>query len=227
MVSQAELAKIDTVIFDFDGTLHRGDILSLPIFHECLHALYKRFRITQKFPSDEIILSQFGKQAEDIYPSLLKTSNQEIIKTFEKCVEGSEIEALKAGKGALYPNVETTLATLKNRGFKLALCTNARVDYFEAVIERFRLNNYFDLMMAAGQYPGKNKAWMVGKIVEKLETKHFAVVGDRFHDINAAKSNGGTAVGCKYGFGKKEVEKADIVIKAFKELLSIFLITRN
>ena len=217
-----DLSKIDTIIFDFDGTLHRGEILSLPIFHKCLHSLYNRFKITQEFPSDEMILSQFGKQAEDIYPSLLKTTDSEIIATFEKCVEESEIEALKTGKGELYPHVETTLTTLKNRGFKLALCTNARVDYFEAIIEFFQLNNYFELMMAAGQYPGKNKTWMVGKIVEKLRSKYFAVVGDRFHDIEAAKNNGGIAVGCEFGFGKNEVEKADIVISSFDELLSIF-----
>ncbi len=222
MISNNKMAKVDTIIFDFDGTLHRGEILSLPIFHKCLHSLFKKFNINQNFPSDETILSQFGKQTEDIYPSLLKTNNSEIISTFGKCVEESEVAALQDGKGELYPEVEETLTDLKNRGFKLALCTNAREDYFEAIIVRFNLNQYFDLMMAAGQYPGKDKTWMIKNIIETLESKAFAVVGDRFHDIEAAKHNGGIAVGCTFGFGQKEVEKADIMISNLHELLSIF-----
>ncbi len=222
MESNAKIAKVDTIIFDFDGTLHRGEVVSLPIFHECLRSLYKKFNLNQDFPSHETILSQFGKQTEDIYPSLLKTSNSEMISIFGKCVEEAEVAALQNGKGELYPKVEETLTDLKNRGFKLALCTNAREDYFEAIIDRFKLNQYFDLMMAAGQYPGKDKTWMVGKIIETLKSKNFAVVGDRFHDIEAAKNHGGIAVGCKFGFGKKEVEKADMKISSFPELLSIF-----
>ncbi|MFX0013886.1 MAG: HAD family hydrolase [Candidatus Hermodarchaeota archaeon] len=222
MVSQTELFKIDTIIFDFDGTLHNGETLSLPIFHKCLHALYNEFKMAQKFPSNDTILSQFGKQADDIYPSLLKTTEPKIIKTFEKCVEEAEVKAFKEGKGELYHDVERTLINLRKRGFKLALCTNARIDYFEAAIERFSLNKYFDLMIAAGQHPGKNKTWMVRKILETLESKHFAVVGDRSHDIEAAKNNGGLAIGCEYGFGQKEVKKANIQISHFKELLTIF-----
>ncbi|MFW9903750.1 MAG: HAD family hydrolase [Candidatus Thorarchaeota archaeon] len=222
MVTQAELSKIDTIIFDFDGTLHRGEKSSLPIFHDCLQSLYEKYQIKEKYPSDEIILSQFGKQANEIYPSLLKTTDPKIISTFEKCVEEAEVQGFMEGKGELYPKVETTLLTLKKRQYRLALCTNARTDYFEAAVERFKLNRYFDELVAAGLYPGKDKTWMVSKIITTLDTRHFAVVGDRFHDIQAAKNNGGIAIGCEYGFGRKEVEKADIQIARIEELLGIF-----
>ena len=222
MTTQDGLSKIDTIIFDFDGTIHDGEKLSLPIFHECLQSLYKTFEIKKEYPSDETILSQFGKQADDIYPSLLGTTNQEIISTFEKCVEEAEVQAFLEGKGVLYPNVESTLHALKEQQFRLALCTNARTDYFEAAVEIFSLNKYFDEMMAAGQNPGKDKTWMISKIILKLRSRHFAVVGDRIHDIEAAKNNGGIAIGCTYGFGRKEVEKADLQITQFEELLTIF-----
>ena len=84
------------------------------------------------------------------------------------------------------------------------------------------MNEYFETLVAAGQYPGKDKTWMVNSIIKKMNSEHFAVVGDRYHDIEAAKNNGGIAVGCSYGFGRKEVEKADILISSFEELLSIF-----
>ena len=64
---------------------------------------------------------------------------------------------------------------------------------------------------------------MVRRIIEKLQTLHFAIVGDRFHDFEAARANHGLAVGCTYGFGRDEVKKADIQISNFEDLLSIFL----
>ncbi|MFX1286685.1 MAG: HAD family hydrolase [Promethearchaeota archaeon] len=222
MVNQVDLSMIDTIIFDFDGTLHDGEKLSLPIFHKCLQSLYGEFQIKREYPSDEVILSQFGKQADDIYPTLLETTDPRIISSFEKCVEEAEVKAFKEGRGEFYPNVIPTLLTLKQRRYRLALCTNARTDYFEAAVNFFSLDKYFDEMMTAGCNPGKDKTWMIGKIIEKLKSNYFAVVGDRIHDIQAAKHNGGIAIGCTYGFGRKEVEKADLQITHIEELLTLF-----
>ena len=77
-------------------------------------------------------------------------------------------------------------------------------------------------MYAAGMFEGKDKNWMVEQIVNKLGTASFAVIGDRYQDIEAAKSNNGIAIGCAYGFGLDEVKKADIIISDFTELLEIF-----
>ncbi|MHA2040136.1 MAG: HAD family hydrolase, partial [Promethearchaeota archaeon] len=92
---------------------------------------------------------------------------------------------------------------------------------------RFHLNRFFDEIFAAGMFPGKDKKWMVQNLVKKLSSSQFMVVGDRYHDIEAAKTNNGIAVGCKYGYGRKEIEKADVVISSFIELLSILNINSN
>jgi HAD superfamily hydrolase (TIGR01549 family) len=216
------LDRIDTIIFDFDGTLFKGDTLSLPIYQECLSILIKEFHYNMKFPSDETILSFFGKQQDEIYEELLHNANPDIINAFAECIESTEVTAFREGKGDLYEGVQETLQELKNRNYKLAICTNAREDYFDAAVERFQLDKYFTIMYAAGMFKDKDKVWMVQKIIEKLKSSSFAVIGDRHHDIEAAKVNDGIAIGCTYGFGSEEVKKADIRIKNFKELLLIF-----
>lgn len=218
-----DLSKVDTLIFDFDGTLHNGQYLSLPIYQECLRDLFSKFKMHLKFPSNQKILENFGKQTPDIYYSLLMTQNDEILSFFGNCVEKKEIEAFDSGKGVLYPGVEATLLELKNRGFQLALCTNARIDYFEAVVRRFGLQQYFPIMFAAGYHPGKDKKWMVREIIKKIDTHFFAVIGDRYHDIEAAKANQGVSIGCDYGFGYEEVKNADFIIPNFEKLLTLFL----
>ncbi len=127
----------------------------------------------------------------------------------------------------MFPDIVKVLSILKKKKYKLAVCTNAREDYIEAAIDRFNLNRYFDEIVAAGMFPGKDKKWMVQNLVKKLSSSHFMVVGDRYHDIEAAKINNGISVGCKYGYGRKEIEKADIIIYRFIELLSILEIKLN
>jgi phosphoglycolate phosphatase len=214
---------VDTIIFDIDGTLFNGQSLSLPIFKNCLKKLIMAFNYDLPFPSDQEILSQFGKQTSEIYPDLLVNATPEMIISFGECVETTEIARLKNDGGVLFDNVPTVLSKLKDRGYKLALCTNARKDYFHAIVERFQFKDYFQLMLAAGLFINKDKNWMVREIIKQLDSQNFAVVGDRHHDIEAAKVNNGLSVGCAYGFGFEEVKKADIIIHDIQELLKIFI----
>ncbi|MFX0085123.1 MAG: HAD family hydrolase [Candidatus Hodarchaeota archaeon] len=224
MSIKKQLSKIDLIIFDFDGTLFQGKKFSLPIFRKCLKKAYKKFQLDKEYPSDEVILSQFGKQVEDIYNDIFGSNKIEVIEYFSNCVEIAEVKSFKEGKGEFFPDVEKTLSILKKHGYKLAICTNAPKYYWEEATKIFQLGKFFDLMMAAGLYPGRDKIWMVHNIVNKLNSKHFMVVGDRHHDIAAAKANNGISVGCSYGYGAKEVEKADIIISEIKELLSVLSI---
>ena len=123
MSLKAVLSKIDLIIFDFDGTLFQGEKFSLPNFHYCLRKVYKKFQLDKEYPSDEIVLSQFGKQVEDIYNDLFGSNEIEIIEYFSNCVETAEMKSFKDGKGELFPDVEKTLSILKNQGYKLAICT--------------------------------------------------------------------------------------------------------
>ncbi|MHA1237160.1 MAG: HAD family hydrolase [Candidatus Hodarchaeales archaeon] len=223
MLNSSEKVNVDTIIFDVDGTLFNGQSLSLPIFKNCLSILIDELHYNLPFPSDKKILSQFGKQAGDIFTDLLPQAPPDVVNSVVECVQKAEIFDLQNGKGELFNNVSTVLSTLKDRGYKLAICTNAPKGYFNAMVERFQFKKYFQVMLAAGLFVNKDKIWMVQEILKKLNSEDFAVIGDRYHDIEAAKANNGLSVGCAYGFGLKEVEKADHIIEEFNELLNIFL----
>ncbi|MHA2174368.1 MAG: HAD family hydrolase [Candidatus Kariarchaeaceae archaeon] len=216
-----DLSEIDTLIFDFDGTIFDGTSLSLPIFRDCFTDLLEQYQHKMNLPSDQEILSQFGKQQNDIYLDLLQNATPEMVNTFAECVEDSEVINLRNGIGILYEGALDVLQSLKDKGYKLALCTNARKDYLEAITERFNLNNYFSTLYAAGLFEGKDKIWMVQQILKELNTEKFAYVGDRIHDIEAARVNHGISIGCAYGFGIEEVKEANIVITDFRELLNL------
>ena len=217
-----DLNEVEVIIFDFDGTLFDGSTLSLPIFRDCLTKFINEYFPEMKLPSDQKILAQFGKQQIDIYDALLKNATPEIVESFANCVEKSEVTNLLKGRGKLYDGALNVLQSLKDKDYQLALCTNARKDYLEAITERFNFDRYFSTLYAAGLFIQKDKSWMVQEILKELKSKKFAYVGDRIHDIEAAKANQGISIGCAYGFGLKEVKKAHIIIHNIRELLDLF-----
>jgi uridine kinase len=66
------------------------------------------------------------------------------------------------------------------------------------------------------------KPALVRKIREKFGGLNAAIVGDRIHDIEAARETDSLSVGVLFGYGGKEPEQADLTINSFDELLSIF-----
>ena len=217
-----DLNEVEVIIFDFDGTLFDGTTLSLPIFRDCLTEFINEYLPEMKLPSDQKILAQFGKQQTDIYDALLKNATPEMVESFANCIEKSEVTNLLKRRGKLYDGALDVLQSLKDKGFRLALCTNARKDYLEAITERFNFNHYFSTLYAAGLFIQKDKSWMVQEILKELNSKKFVYVGDRIHDIEAAKTNQGISIGCAYGFGLKEVKEAHIIIHDIRELLDLF-----
>ena len=98
MPNSFEKKRVDTIIFDVDGTLFNGQSLSLPIFKNCLSILIDEFHYNLPFPSDKEILSHFGKQADEIYADLfLQKAPPEVINSFAECVEKAEV-LIKEGK---------------------------------------------------------------------------------------------------------------------------------
>jgi uridine kinase len=66
-----------------------------------------------------------------------------------------------------------------------------------------------------------DKIALARKIIDKFGAT-AAIVGDRSHDIEAARANDSLSIGALYGYGESEPEQADITINSFDRLLSIF-----
>jgi len=66
------------------------------------------------------------------------------------------------------------------------------------------------------------KIELVEKIKNRFPDLKSAVIGDRIHDIEAARGNNALSIGALYGYGGREPEQADITISRFAELLDIF-----
>jgi len=120
--------------------------------------------------------------------------------------------------GELYPGVFEALACLRERGHTLVICTNGREVYARAVLEACGILDLFGEVRA--RRPGDTeKAGMVADLLGRIPHPRAIVVGDRYHDIAAARANGRAAVAATYGYARPgELALADHLISAFPEL---------
>ena len=201
------------IIFDLDGTLYKTEEVSVPALKEA----FSSFGIKL---SEETILNQFGEPTEQIIENLVPKEKIDQKELIEKAIAQKESELIPM-KATLYQGVENLLKILTDRGHKLAICSNGRNDYIEEVLETTSIMKYFASIKA--HTDDKSKADRIKELLSEFSVDDAVMVGDRYHDIEAAESASVKSVGALYGYGGEEAKKADFVIEEPGELLSIVL----
>ncbi|MGD0780215.1 MAG: HAD-IA family hydrolase [Dehalococcoidales bacterium] len=210
---------VNLIIFDMDGTI----VPSLPPVYESIKRAFNKLGWPVNFTPEEI--NQFfgvttaatqGGLYEFITPP---NSHLTIPEVREKVRE--EYEGVFRDMAQPYPGVKETLAALRKRGYKLAQYTNASTKYLGVVMSTLGMEDYFDYIECI-QDNNLTKPELVRKIREKFGGLTTAIVGDRVHDIEAARETGSLSIGALYGYGDNEPKQADLAINKFDDLLSIF-----
>ena len=111
-----------------------------------------------------------------------------------------------------YPGVIDVLTTLRQRGIPLALATAKRVDFAERMLDNFGARGLFDAVAGASLDDSSTS-----KVEIVTEVRHVYegvaggawMMGDRRHDVEAARVLGLSPVGVLWGYGTRaELESA-------------------
>jgi len=208
--------EVKVIIFDFDGTLMQ----SVKFNHMSINKALKELCYDCE-AKEEDIRGHLGETSSEFYGNILPREaahDWENIRMTNRRLSGEFI--LKYAES--FPGVKETLKELRNRGYKVVLYSNCSEVYFTNSIKALGLEDSFDYK----EYVSQNnltKIKLVEKISEFFGGVKCAVVGDRIHDVEAARENGFISVGVLYGYGKEEPKEADVTIESFEELLKIFL----
>jgi uridine kinase len=201
---------VNLIIFDMDGTI----IPSLPAVYESIKRAFARLGWPVTFGVSTA--SAAGGLYEFITPPDSHLSIPEVREKVRAEYDGTFREMARP-----YPGVKETLRTLRQRGYKLAQYTNAATMYLNVVMSTLGLRDYYDYIECV-QDNNLTKPELVRKIREHFGGLTAAIVGDRLHDIEAARANDCLSIGVLFGYGESEPEAADLTINKFKDLLSIF-----
>ena len=207
--------EVDLIIFDTDGTI----IPSLETVYEGIRKTFAAFGWELEH-SIEDINQYIGLASGELYKNIVPPPHRNRWEELRDRAR-AEYAALFQKSAATFPGVKETLGLLRKRGFNLALYSNATTSYFNNVISSLQIRDYFDYAECVHDN-NLTKPELVRKIKEKLYSTTTAIVGDRIHDIEAARETDSLSIGVLFGYGGEEPERADITIKQFDELLDIF-----
>lgn len=208
--------RIDTVLFDNDGTIMDTKYL---IDRSFIYT-FEKFRPGYELSEEELdsffgptlyeTFSKYGKDEEEI---------QEMIKYYRAYNEPHHDEFAKP-----FPGAKDLLKRLHKLGYKVGIVSSKKNQLLVHGLEAFDLAQYIDVVIGADDvkvHKPAPDALLLAK--QKLNGKNVMYVGDTMADIQAAKNANMKSVGCIY-IKHPEImleAKPDYVIENLGELLKI------
>jgi phosphoglycolate phosphatase-like HAD superfamily hydrolase len=197
------MARRGLVIFDLDGTLFNG-------VNATVAAVQRSFQeMGLQQPSTKDIQVHIGRPAHEFHGWVGSHCSAEQASHLVAAVDRYELDLISE-KGELYPDVSAVLTTIRTLVSQMAICTNGPQTYAKRIIEVNDLARFFD-HIRYWQSEEDTKTSMVGELLDKLHARPGFIIGDRRHDIEAARHNGLMAIAATYGYGAMdELKDADV-----------------
>ena len=202
------------LIFDLDGTLYRTESSFVPT----MKAAYAARGIP--YVGDAAVLGMVGETFPTFLKWLAEQGFPSDAEALSRDISTYEYQSI-AEDGEIYPEVQRTLRTLKQRGFLLAICTNGDMEYASAVLGKFDLLGLFDSIKTHGDSE-QSKTEMIAELLERFRPSHSFMIGDRYHDFVAGRANDCIVVATTYGFADDgEADEVDFRLDRFTDLPAI------
>ncbi|MCD5417918.1 HAD family hydrolase [Candidatus Bipolaricaulota bacterium] len=202
------------LIFDLDGTLYHTETSFIP----AMNAVFRKYALPVP---DKATLLSFVGEPFDVFLQWLKKAGIPIMQPgVIDAITATELRLVRE-QGRLYPGVRETLVHLRNSGYTLALCTNAKEDYGRTVVRACGIEELFHFLRFRSA-ADKDKTGMVAALLRKIPHKHAYIIGDRYHDLQAGRKNGCTVIAASYGYAHpNELDGAEETISSLPSLLSL------
>lgn len=174
---------IDTVLFDFDGTImDTNDVIIGSWQH-----VYKTLR--GKEGDLDYILSTFGEPLEySMETSFPEVPMEESVKIYRDWHRERFLDMIK-----LFPGITDMLQEVRTRGYKMGIATSRLRLTLEQGLDKYDLKKYFDTIVAVEDAEnGKPAPDIILVTLDKLDAKpkNAIMVGDSRLDILCARNAG-------------------------------------
>ena len=203
-MGEKSIKNCRSVVFDWDGTLHKTELIYINAFNEAYDFLVKEGYAEPKHFTDKEINSYLGMTAKAMWKVFMPQLPEEIKEHCSAMVGDYMIENIYAGNARLYPGTEEMLDQLKSMGLKLYILSNCQHSYLEAGAGYFKLDRWFEKCYAAGDYGFKSKPEILSEVIKSdgIESE-ILMAGDRYSDMEVGILDGLKCIGCAYGYGER------------------------
>lgn len=207
------------VLFDLDGTLTD----SAPGILASLRHAFDAEGLD--VPTREILLTAIGPPFELGLP-LIGVPTARVVAVVEHY--RGRYETVGLFENELYDGVVEMLDALEAAGVVVGLATAKPEPSARRIVEHFGLADRFAVVAGATYEPGRRtKAEVIAHALGELDVRggsHVVMVGDRDHDILAARELGLASIGVAWGYGSREeltAAGADVLADQPADVLAI------
>jgi HAD superfamily hydrolase (TIGR01509 family) len=211
------MKKLESIIFDMDGVL----VDSEPWHYEIESKLFEQLGLD--VPED-VHLTYVGTAADHLYsdlkkrynlslsvPELIEWDSEYRVKIFR------EMDNIKPNPGLI-----DLLEEIRSSGLKIGIATSSIYELVEIILEKCRINTYFDTITTTDQ-AGKSKpapdVYLLAAKSLGVAPSNCLVFEDSFNGINAAKYAGMFCVAYHpHNEMLQDISQADKLIHGFEEI---------
>ena len=215
------MSSLKAIIFDLDGTL----VNSARDLRDAVNILLAGEGLRQ-IDLDET-KSMIGDGAAKLVERAVSATGGDLSRLPALVTRFLQIYEANASRHTeAYPGVVEALSGLRDLGLPLAVVTNKPYAATIDILEALDLRSYFDAVVGGDTLPErKPHPAPILAALDRLGTAPEAalMVGDNYHDVQAARSAGVRVFAVTYGYSHKPHAElgADRLIDAMSELLPI------
>ncbi|WP_121663512.1 pyrophosphatase PpaX [Metabacillus litoralis] len=208
--------KINTLLFDLDGTLINTNELIIESFLHTLHSYYP-----DQYKREDV-LPFIGPTLYDTFNSINPEKVEEMVKVYRKFNHEQHDVLVKE-----YETVFETVKTLKEKGFKLGIVTTKIRATVNMGLTLTKLDQFFDVVVTLDDVENaKPHPEPVLKALEQLGSKpeEAIMVGDNHHDVEAGKNAGTKTAGVAWSIKGRDYissHNPDYLLETMSDLLPI------
>jgi phosphoglycolate phosphatase-like HAD superfamily hydrolase len=217
---QSVLPKV--FIFDVDGTLQDSAQWWPQLCAEGVADFGAARALDLPQPDHELAYSVIGKADAGVWPALLPEEHRDLWRELRSFLVARQVELLSAGTDYSFPGTHGLLAWLRSCDVRIALASNCRQAYLDAMLEGQRLGGYVDAAYCLDSPGIETKVDMLRAILAELGTRDAIMIGDRESDQEAAMQNGIPFVH-RTGFHAAGELTADFVISSSADLVRVLV----
>ena len=217
------------IAFDLDGVLYSSEPFLGDAYREAIaNVNARRPGSFPRVPTTREILDHVGWPVPVILARLFPAIAPEAVELLYSETLPVIGARVRRREGVLFAGVPETLTRLRTMGLTLAVASNGRRAYVEAVLETYALTASFDALITVDRERLPEKADLLRAYLQRhgVAAAQLVMVGDRASDVEAATAIGSRFIGCDYGHGHRaEIEGAGPIVSAFEQLPAVIAAT--
>ncbi len=210
------------IAFDLDGVIYSSEPFLGEAYREAIvNVNRRRPHAFPRVPSTREILDHVGWPVPVILARLFPDIDRAAVDLLYAETLTVICAHVARREGTLFEGVAPTLTTLQRAGFLLAVASNGRRQYVEAVLSSYGLESSFVDLITVDSGSATSKSAILAAYLarHRVDPTALVMVGDRSSDVEAAASVGAHFIGCDYGHGyRPEIEGAGPIVSAFEQI---------